>query len=119
MRIFLAEADQQLRLGLQMLLHQEAGTYVVGMAVRADKLAVQVEASEADVVLLDWRLPGLSAPRHIAEIQALDSPPAIIVLSVNPDVKAEALAAGADACISKSEPPDSLLEVVGSVRQTE
>lgn len=51
--IFLAVSDQDLRLGLQMLLHQEPGMHVIGMAIQTEGLLVQAEASQADVLLLD------------------------------------------------------------------
>jgi len=118
MLIFVAESDQNLRLGLQMLLHQEPGLHVSGIAIQADGLLLQVEASQADVLLLDWQLPGVSMVDLLADIRELDSPPKIVVLSVNPEVKETALAAGADAFISKNGPPDELLEVVRSLKES-
>ena len=53
MLIFLAVSDRDLRLAMQLLLHQEAGLHVIGMAVQAEGLLVQVEASQADLLLLD------------------------------------------------------------------
>ena len=118
MLIFLAESDQALRLGLQMLLHQESGMHVIGMAVQADGLLVQVEASHADVLILDWQLPGASIQDLLSDIRGLETPPKIVVLSINPEEKAPALSAGADAFISKNAPPDDLVEVVRSLKQT-
>lgn len=39
----------------------------------------------------------------------------IIVLSMYPDYAADALAAGADAFVSKGEPPEKLLETLSAV----
>ena len=117
MLIFLAESDQTLRLGMQMLLHQEAGMHVIGMAIQAEGLLVQVEASKAEVLILDWHLPGASMPELLSDICALGSSPKVVVLSVNPEVKAVALSAGADAFIGKNAPPDELLEVVRSLKK--
>jgi len=117
MLIFLAESDQNLRLGMQMLLHQEAGIHVIGMAIQAEGLVVQVEASRAEVLILDWHLPGASMPELLSDICRLASPPKIVVLSVNPEVKAVALSAGAIAFIGKNAPPDELLEVVRSMKR--
>ncbi len=118
MLIFLAESDQNLRLGMQMLLHQEAGIHVIGMAIQAEGLVVQVEASRAEVLILDWHLPGASMPELLSDICRLEAPPKIVVLSVNPEVKAAALSAGADAFIGKNAPPDKLLEVIRSLKKT-
>ena len=105
-------------MGLQMLFRQEPGMYVSGMAIETDGLLVQVEASRADVLLLDWRLPGVSTMNLLADIQGFQSPPKIVVLSINTEDKRPALSAGANAFISKNKPPDELLEAVRSLRET-
>ena len=117
MLIFLAESDQNLRLGMQMLLHQEAGLHVIGMAIQAEGLLVQIKASKAEVLILDWHLPGASMPELISELCRLESPPKVVVLSVNPEVKTLALFAGADAFIAKNAPPDELLDAVRSMKK--
>jgi DNA-binding NarL/FixJ family response regulator len=117
MLIFLAEADQDLRVGLQMLLQQEAGIHVIGMAVQAEGLVAQLEASQADVLILDWHLPGASIQELLSDISGLKSPPKIIVLSVRPEEKELALSAGADGFISKAAPPDDLIEIIRSLKE--
>jgi len=57
MRLFIADEDQMAIVGLQLLLHQEPGMPVVGMAVRTRSLLAQLAASTPDVPLLDWFLP--------------------------------------------------------------
>jgi len=118
MLLFLAEADQDLRLGLQMLLHQEPGLHIVGMAVQVDRLLVRVEASQADLLLLEWRLPGASMEDLLSDIRGLKNPPKIVVLSVDSEDKALALSAGADAFISMNAPPNDLVALVRSMKQT-
>jgi DNA-binding NarL/FixJ family response regulator len=118
MLIFLAESDKDLRLGLQMLLQQESGLHVIGMAVQTNGLLVQLQASQADVLLIDWHLPGASIEELMGHIGGLEPTPKIAVLSVNPEDEALALAAGADAFISKNVPPDNLVEVVRWLRDS-
>jgi DNA-binding NarL/FixJ family response regulator len=101
-----------------MLLHQEPGMHVVGMAIQTEGLLVQLEASRADLLLLDWRLPGASIRDLLSEIRGLESPPKIVVLSVKSEDKSKALSAGADGFISKTAPPDELIEVVRSQMKT-
>ena len=55
LRIFIAEPDRDLRLGLQMLLDPEPGMRVVGIAVRPEGLVKQVKAVQPDIVLFDGR----------------------------------------------------------------
>jgi DNA-binding NarL/FixJ family response regulator len=112
MRIFIADADRELRLALQILLHQEAGMYVTGMAVRTEGLAAQVAASQPDVLLLDWGLPGGSIADVLAELGQSVSRPQVVVMSVNPDTEQDAMAAGADLFVAKNVPPSELLEAL-------
>ena len=78
--------------------------------------AVQLaEEFQPDVILMDARMPkmsGLEAARHI---KAKSPGIKIIVLSMYPDLKAEALQAGADAFVSKSDPPEKLRETLTNV----
>ena len=112
MRLFIADARSEIRIALMMYLSREPGIQVTGIAVEAPGLLAQVRATQSDVVLLDWQLPGASMQDLIADIRGLAAPPKIVVLSVNPEIEAPALAAGADAFISKNESPDRLLEAV-------
>ena len=116
MRLFIADADQELRTVLQILLHQEPGMSVVGIAVEAKGLLAQVAASQPDVVLMDWFLPGRPATDVLADLHALERRPQIIVLSVRPEVENEAKAAGADAFVVKGHHPNSLLRAIETLR---
>ena len=117
MRLFIADGTSSVRLALQMYLQQEPGMYVTGMASEAEGLTAQVEASRPDVLLLDSHLPGASMQGLLADIQGLESPPKIIVLSIKPEVKEPALSAGADAFVNKNAPPEELLDLIRSLRE--
>ena len=116
MRLYIADSNKDVRLGLQMLLHQEPDVLVVGTTAQAVGLLVQMKFSHADVLLLDWQLPCASITELISDLRALRPPPKIVVLSVKPETKATALSAGADAFVSKSTQPDELLEVIRHVK---
>ena len=116
MRLFIADADQDVRMGLQMRLHQEPGMHIVGIAVRAKGLSAQVTACQPDVVLLDWPLPGRPAADVVADLNALERRPQIIVLSVQLESESAARAAGADAFVSKAVPPSRLMAVLRRMR---
>ncbi len=117
MRLFIAEARKELRLALQMLLNQEAGLHVTGIAVETKGLVAQIAASEPDVLLLDWQLPGSPMKELVGDIRALELPLKIVVLSVQPEEEGAAMAAGADAFVSKADPPDQLMAVLNNMRQ--
>ena len=57
----------------------------------------------------------LEAPQRLAELRALNDRLRIVVLSTQPEDRAAAIAAGADAFISKVDPPDQVLAVVRAV----
>jgi DNA-binding NarL/FixJ family response regulator len=101
-----------------MYLQQEPGLYVTGMASEAEGLPAQIEASQPDVLLLDSFLPGATMQSLLTDIRGLESPPKVVVLSIKPEDKEPAISAGADAFSSKNAPPEELLEVIRSLRDT-
>ena len=117
MRLFIADADQELRVGLQMLLHQEPGMVVVGIAVDGKDLLAQATLAQPDVLILDWFLPGRPATHMLADVRALERRPQIIVLSVRPEVESEAISAGADAFITKTASPDRLVAILHKMKR--
>ena len=118
MQLFIAEARKELRLALQMILNQEAGLHVTGIAVKTKGLVAQIAASEPDVLLLDWQLPGKPMKELVSDIRALELPLKIVVLSVQPEEEEPAMAAGADAFVTKNLPPDKLLVILRDMKQT-
>ena len=119
MRIHIASADKASRLSLLMLVESEPGLVVVGMSGRAESLLTVVRALHPEVLVLDYELAKQAVVDLISDLHHLEHPPKIIVLSVDPQVKATALAAGADAFISKNVPPDNLLSMLREMRQSE
>ena len=119
MLIFIAASNEDLRVGLQMYLQNEAGMHVVGIAVQAKGLLRQLEATEANVLILDWNLPGESMPDLLADIQQLQFPPKIVVLAAKPELEGAVLDAGADAFFDKGYAPGALLEVLYSMQKVQ
>jgi DNA-binding NarL/FixJ family response regulator len=115
MRLFIADEDKQLRVALQILLHQEPGMQVIGVATEAKGLLARVKASEPDVLLLDWNLPGIAVSELVADLRALELPPKIVILAVRPEVENAAMAAGADAFVSKNGSPQELLAFLSTI----
>jgi DNA-binding NarL/FixJ family response regulator len=109
MRVFVADAEPDVRAALRLMLNQEPGIVMVGEANRSHELASRIYAAQADLVLLDWELPGQPVADLIRALRARKvRQPFVIVLSVRPDRKAAALAAGADDFVSKTDPPERL-----------
>jgi DNA-binding NarL/FixJ family response regulator len=116
MRIFLADADRDSRLGMQMLLEHRSGMRVVGIAVGSEGLVGQVGAAQPDVVLLDWQIIASAPAHYIKNLHLIESQPQIIVLHVRADTGGEAEAAGADGFVSKDSPPDQLLRTLNEIK---
>ena len=113
MGILLADDQPEVRRALTILLERQPGLIVAGEAVDADDLLAQVETICPDMVLLDWELPGLAGTDLLSALRAVCPGLLVIALSGRPGARRAALAAGADAFVSKADPPDRLLAAIG------
>lgn len=118
MYILVAENDARVLSALTMLLKCVPGFVVVGRSQELESLRTQIRALEPDLILLDWELPGLPH-QDIREILG-DSGilPKVVVLGKRPELEAQAITAGADAFVSKTDPPDLLLETLYRIAGT-
>jgi len=108
-RILVADNDARVRAALQTLLAQEPAQLVIRESADLGSLAIQVREFKPDLVLLDWELPGRPAAALLFALHGVDHHPQVIVLSQRSEAEMEALAVGADAFVSKNDPPDRLL----------
>jgi DNA-binding NarL/FixJ family response regulator len=130
MRILVADDQPKVRSALRLLLEQEPGLSVVGEAAETESLLAQAEAICPDLVLLDWELPSLQATdpstpstgseagsghRLLSALRALCSHLLVIALSGRPEARQAALVAGADAFVSKGDPPEQLLTTLHTI----
>jgi DNA-binding NarL/FixJ family response regulator len=112
MRILLADNQPKVRFALRVLLEHRPGLELAGEAASAEDLLAQVEALYPDLVLLSWELPGLAALGSLPALRRACPGISIVALSGRPEARQAALAAGADAFVSKSEPPERLLAAI-------
>jgi len=113
MRVLLADDRPKTRFALRLLLERQPGIQVVGEAADAEELLVRAKAACPDVVLLDWELPNLAPDGgSLSALRGVCSPIVVIALSGRPEARMRALAAGADAFVSKADPPERLLAAV-------
>ena len=112
MRILLADDQPKVCFALRVLLNQRPELIVVGEAGDTDELLAQLASTQADVVVLDWLLPGLPEAGSLEALRAIRPGLLVIALSGRPELGQAALDAGADAFISKIDPPDQLLATV-------
>jgi len=112
MRILLADDEPRVRFGLKVLLQRQPGLAIVGEAVDALDLLTKIEMTAPDLALVAWELPGLPAIGSLAALHRRRSQLAVIALSGRPEVGQMALAAGADAFVSKADPPEAMLRTI-------
>ncbi len=116
MHVLIADDQAWLRSAMRLLLEQEPDLEVVGEAYDTRSLLQAAKALSPDLILVDWELPGLNPraaePKFIRALCADDAHVQIIVLSGYSEAAQVALAAGADAFVSKGEPPEYLLYAV-------
>ena len=112
MRVLLADDQFEVRWALRVLLQEEAHLFLVGEVIKTQELVRQAQRTQADLILLDWELPGRPTAAILTALHALPCHPKVIALSGRPEAQRAALAAGVDAFVSKGDPPDQLLGVL-------
>jgi DNA-binding NarL/FixJ family response regulator len=115
-RILIADNQSRVRFALRSLLEEQSGLVLVGEVADCQELLAQVEAVCPDLVLIDWDLPGMAVVDLLRALQKLCPGLHVIALSSRPEVKQDALAAGAQAFVSKAGPPEPLLAAIQFVK---
>jgi DNA-binding NarL/FixJ family response regulator len=116
MRILIADAQPKVRFALRVLLERQPELEVVGEAVDAESLLDLLEILWPDMVLLGWELPGREMECLMPSLRAGYPDLIVIALSGRLEAHGAAKAAGADAFVSKSNPPDQLLEAIAECK---
>jgi DNA-binding NarL/FixJ family response regulator len=114
MRILLADQESNVRYGLRALLEERSCGEVVGEAADAGELLAQIAVSCPDLLLLSWGLPGRAGADLLSALHAACDDLYVIALSGRPEAREEILDAGADAFISKVDPPERLLAAIAA-----
>jgi DNA-binding NarL/FixJ family response regulator len=113
-KLILADDNAATRSALAFILSRRLGLKVAGEAASVEELAwlLNSGAPEADILILDWDLPGLSQAIGLTELRKLNPVIRLVVISARADVRQQALDAGADAFVSMVEPPEALLAAI-------
>lgn len=109
MRVIVADYHIQVRKALVAMLSTQPEITLVMEATDALELVCMGAIHAPDLVLLDIDLPGARLRETITELHLLERAPFIIVISTRAEESREALAAGADMFVSKSDGSDWLL----------
>jgi DNA-binding NarL/FixJ family response regulator len=115
-RVLIAAGHTLLRAGYRALLENAAGISVAAEAATADEALTLAQWSDADVVLLESRLPGGDSLESIRKIAGLPRT-SVIVLTGGDDADSafSALRAGASGFLLMDCEPDELVDAVHAV----
>ncbi len=113
-RILLVEDNDVYRASLELLLGLEGGLEVVGGVTDGAAAASACAETRADVVLMDFRLPGIDGAAATAAVRETCPGAAVVCLTAEAtDAEDEAVqAAGAAALVRKGGPLAELLAAI-------
>jgi DNA-binding NarL/FixJ family response regulator len=115
MRVVLADDQAWLRSALRLLLEHESDLEVVGEVGNASALPTSTATLQPDLIVLDWDLPEIKSTgarqRLVATLRNLQPQVYIIALTGNRDLE-RVRVTGADAFVSKADPPNCLLAAI-------
>ena len=113
-RVLLVEDNEVFREGLELVLGLEHGIDVVASVDDGDKAAATARELAPDVVLMDFRLPGIDGVQATVAVRRACPETAVIGLtaSANSREREALFEAGAVACLTKDE---ELEEIVATI----
>ncbi len=113
-RLLLVDDHMVVRMGLRMLLENEADLEIIGEASTAQEALQTVHLQRPDVVLMDIGLPDLSGIEATRQIKARFPETAVVALTIHEDEEYffKMLEAGASGYIPKRAAPEELLTAI-------
>jgi DNA-binding NarL/FixJ family response regulator len=115
-RIVLVEDNQVFREALELLLGLQTDIEVVASVGSGNDAVAAAEQHSPDVVLMDYRLPGLDGVQATRAVLQAAPDVAVVCLTASANLReVDALyEAGAVACLSKDQELD---EIIGAIRR--
>lgn len=113
-RLVLVEDNQVFREALELLLGLQQGVEVVASIGNGAEAAAVVHDLRPDVVLLDYRLPGMNGVEVTREIRALSPGVAVVCLTASVSTREveELYVAGAFACLTKDTELEQIIDTI-------
>jgi DNA-binding NarL/FixJ family response regulator len=114
MRLLIVDDQPTVLDALRQYFAMEPDIEIVGEATDGEIAIALAKELQPDVVITDIKMPNLGGIAAIEAIRELAPTSKVIILSIydNPDMRAQALSAGADEFVAKQDQPDELLAVV-------
>ena len=113
-RILLVEDNQVFREALELLLGLSSDVEVVASVGDGSEAVAAVHEHEPDVVLMDYRLPGLDGVQATSAVRDAAPDVAVVCLTASANEREiEALyAAGAAACLTKDQELETIVDAI-------
>ncbi|MFN8024564.1 MAG: response regulator transcription factor [Acidimicrobiales bacterium] len=113
-RLVLADDQPLIRAGLRLVLDSETDLEIVAEASDGAQAVAAARAHRPDLVLMDVRMPGTDGLMATRELQALDDPVNVLILTTfdDDDVLWGAVHAGAGGFVLKDSPADDLVKAI-------
>ena len=113
-RILLVEDNQVFREALELLLGMRADLEVVASVGDGSEVVAAVDRHKPQVVLMDYRLPGMDGVQATAAVLQEHPDVAVVCLtaSANPREIEALYAAGATACLTKDQELDEIVDAL-------
>ncbi len=115
LQILIADDQLRARQSLKALLATWPTVDWVREAGNGQEAVLSVEEATPDVVVMDARMPDMDGLQATRVIKRRWPRVKVVVWSMYPEYEAEALLAGADAFVTKGEPPQQLLARIAAV----
>jgi DNA-binding NarL/FixJ family response regulator len=116
-KVFIADDHPLVRKGMAELLREESDLEVVGEGSDAHDVIEGLGKQGADVLIMDYSMPGRSGLDLVREVGELFPRLSILILSMHPEERfaVRALRAGAAGYLTKETAPEKILEAIRKV----
>ena len=113
-RILLVEDNQVFRDALQLLLGMRADIEVVAAVADGSEALPAAEQHRPDVVLMDYRLPGMDGVQATAALKRSHPEIGVVVLTASANSREieELYAVGASACLTKDQELETIVDAI-------
>lgn len=117
-RIVLVDDQEMIRVGFRMVLESRPEIEVVGEADDGDTALDLLDTVQADVVLMDVRMPRMSGVEATRRIRAQQDAPRVLILTTFDldEYAYDALQAGASGFLLKDTPVEDIAAAIGHVQ---
>jgi len=111
-KILIVEDNQRARHALKALVSQQAGIQVMAEASNGQEAIRKIKKQIPDIVIMDVQMPVMDGLEATKVIKSKWSQIKIIILTMYPDYRTDAMKAGADAFLLKGCPVEEMMSVL-------